>query len=208
EHHCAGAGVDRHQDPAVAAAIGELHRMGDVADADVTLLRGDDLARLHAAAALDQLGVQAGLLEIADAVGNKMGLLDRHGHRIDSAALHRLGAHAAGSKRGACACNNCQCGTSADIGHHAFSFSVAATRSRAFNTTSPISTVESFFAPGSAISAVRAPDESAVATAFSSRSASSGRFIVNRSIIATLRMEPSGLAMPLPAISGALPCTG
>ena len=47
-----------------------------------------------------------------------------------------------------------------------------------------------------------------MATAFSSRSASSGRFIVMRSIMATLRIEPSGLAMPLPAISGALPCTG
>jgi hypothetical protein len=29
-----------------------------------------------------------------------------------------------------------------------------------------------------------------------------------RSIMATLRMEPSGLAMPLPAMSGALPWTG
>ena len=29
-----------------------------------------------------------------------------------------------------------------------------------------------------------------------------------RSIMATLRIEPSGLAMPLPAMSGALPWTG
>ena len=73
---------------------------------------------------------------------------------------------------------------------------------------SPIGAVDSFLAPGSAMSAVLAPAPSAICTAFSSRSASSGRFNVKRSIIATLRMEPRGLAMPLPAISGALPCTG
>ena len=62
---------------AVAAAIGELHRMGDVADAEVALPGGDDLARLHAAAALDQLAVEPGFLEEADAVGDEMRLVER-----------------------------------------------------------------------------------------------------------------------------------
>ena len=51
--------------------------MGDIADADVTLLGSDDLARLHAAAALDQLAVEPGLLEVADAVGDEMRLIER-----------------------------------------------------------------------------------------------------------------------------------
>ena len=35
--------------------IAELHRMGHVADADITLRRGDDFARLDPAATLDEL---------------------------------------------------------------------------------------------------------------------------------------------------------
>ena len=50
--------------------------MGDIADADVTLLGGDDLAGLHAAAALEQLAVEPGFLEVADAIGHEMRLID------------------------------------------------------------------------------------------------------------------------------------
>ena len=63
EHHRIRSGVDRHQHPPGAAVIGQLHRMGDVADADIALRGGDDLAGLDAAAALHQLAVEPGVLE-------------------------------------------------------------------------------------------------------------------------------------------------
>src|SRR5579871_4582565 len=182
--------------------------MRDVTNADIALGRCDDLARLHAAAALDQLAVQPGLLEIADPVGDELCLIDRHSDGIDHTAASIRAPRATGCHRDTATCNNRQRRASGDMDHQARSFSFPATLSSALNMASPISAVESFLAPASAMSAVLAPDASAVATAFSSKSASSGRLRVRRSIIATLRIEPSGLAIPLPAISGALPWTG
>src|SRR6201999_968680 len=112
-------------------------RVGDVADTDVALLRGDDLARLHAAAALDQLAVESRLLEIADPVGNEMCLIDRHGHRVDRAPRDWLRSpRAAGGER-CTSGDDRECRTSADIGHYACSFSLPATFSSAPNTASP-----------------------------------------------------------------------
>ena len=66
--------------------------MGDVADADIALRRSNDLARLDAAAALDELAVETGVLEVADAVGNELRLINRHGDGIDGAAAHAFGS--------------------------------------------------------------------------------------------------------------------
>ena len=60
--------------------------MGDIADADVALRRGDDLARLDAAAALNQFAVKARFLEISDSIRHEMCLIDGHRHRIDRTA--------------------------------------------------------------------------------------------------------------------------
>ena len=60
--------------------------MGDIADADIALRRGDDFARLDAAAALNQLAVEAGFLEIPDPVRNELRLIDGHRDRIDHPA--------------------------------------------------------------------------------------------------------------------------
>src|SRR5450755_3629642 len=189
--------------------IAELHRVGDIANTDVALRRGDDLACLDAAAALNQFAVEARVLEVSDSVRHELGLIDGHRDRIDHAAGLVVGPGPARCDGGAAAGDDRQRRSSCEIFcHHACSLSLPATFSRAFSTASPISWVESLAAPGSAISAVLAPAARAVPTAFSSRSASPGRLSVMRSIMATLRIEPSGLAMPLPAISGALPCTG
>src|ERR1700732_4316802 len=126
--------------------------MGDVADTDVALRRGNNLARLDAAAALHQFAVEARLLEISDPVRDKLGLIDRYRDRID---------HAAGLVFGPCPAR-CDCGAAARdhrqrraprelSGHHACSLSLPATFSRAPSTASPISCVESLVAPRSAM---------------------------------------------------------
>src|SRR6202158_1165130 len=91
EHYRTAAGVDRHQDASGAAVIAELHRMGDVADTDVALRRGDDLARLDAAATLKQFAVEARFLEVSNSIRHELGLIDRHRHRVDHAAGLVLG---------------------------------------------------------------------------------------------------------------------
>src|SRR5579871_1292530 len=185
--------------------IAQLHGMGDVANADVSLRGGNDLTRFYTAATLDQLAIEPGLFEISDPIGHKLGLIDWDSDRIDDATRHICRQGASVSYRQTATCDDGQGRTPGNVGHHARSFSLAAAFSSALNIASPISAVESFFAPVSAMSAVLAPDRSAAATALSSKSASSGRFSVMRNIMATLRMEPSGFAMPLPAMSGALP---
>src|SRR5580704_18015742 len=208
EHHGAAAGVGGQQDSPWPPVIGELHRMGNVADANNALRRGDDLTRLDAAAALDELAVEAGVLEVAGAVGDELRLIDRHGDGIDGTAAFFFSPNLPQGEAGATG-DHGQRRPAGDEGrHHACSFTLLETLSSAASTASPISLVESFRAPGSAISAVLAPLASARSTAFSSRSASSGRSSVMRSIMITLWIEPSGLAMPRPAMSGALPCTG
>src|SRR5580700_660751 len=181
--------------------------MGNVADADIALRGSYDLARLDAAATLDELAVETRVLEVAGAIGDELRLIDWHGDGIDDATARTLGPPSAGSEAGA-AGDDGQCRASADRRrHHAFSLTSCETASSALSTASPISLVEILRVPGSAISVVLAPLASATSTAFSSRSASSGRPSVMRSIMTTLRIEPSGLAMPFPAMSGALPCT-
>src|SRR5579872_3719478 len=86
EHHRAAAGIDRHQNPPRAPVIGELHRVGDIADADIPLRGGDDLARLDAAPALDDLAVKACVLEIANPVRYELRLIKRHRDRINRAS--------------------------------------------------------------------------------------------------------------------------
>src|SRR5689334_3946872 len=149
--------------------------MRDVTNADVALGRCDDLARLHAAAALDQLAVQPGLLEIADPVGDELRLIDRYSNGIDHPAADIRSPRTPGRHSDTATCNNRQRRAPGNMDHQACSFSFPATLSSALNIASPISAVENFLAPASAMSAVLAPDASAVATAFSSKSASSGR---------------------------------
>ena len=156
EHHGTGPGIDRHQHATGTSVIAELHRMRDVADADIALRRSDDLTRLHPATALDQFAIEPGLLEISDAVGHELGLIDRHRHRIDHPTIH-IGCARAAAEHHAATRNDRQRRSSRDMGHQACSLSLPATLSRALNTASPISIVESFRVPGSAISAVRAP---------------------------------------------------
>src|SRR5438132_7162680 len=153
--------------------------MRDIADANVALRGGDDFARLDAAATLDQLAVEACLLEVSQFVSDELRLIDRHRDGIDHAPGLVLGPCPARGDGGAASGYDRQRRTSGEMCHHARSFSLsfssAATFSSAFSTASPISCVESRFASASAISAVRAPPDRALATAVSSRSASSGR---------------------------------
>ena len=72
---------------------------------------------------------------------------------------------------------------------------------------SPISTVPTE-PPPPAISAVRIPPSSVCSTASSTAAASSVSPSEYRSIMAMLRMDPMGLAMPFPAMSGAVPWIG
>src|SRR3954451_7294779 len=105
--------------------------MGDIADADVALRGGDDFARLDAAAALDQLAVETGLLEVSQSVGEELRLIDRHRDRIDDAAGLVLGPCPAGGDRSAAGPDDRQRRTSGDMCHHARSFSFATTFSSA-----------------------------------------------------------------------------
>src|SRR5580658_1241732 len=57
-------------------------------------------------------------------------------------------------------------------------------------------------------SAVRTPEVSTRATAFSTPAASTSNPNECRNIMATDKIAPSGFAIPFPAISGADPCTG
>src|SRR3954447_8757660 len=66
EDHRAASRICRHQNAPVASTIAQLHRMGDIADADIALRRGDDLARLHAAAALYEFAIETGFPEESD----------------------------------------------------------------------------------------------------------------------------------------------
>src|SRR5665647_1566246 len=79
---------------------------------------------------------------------------------------------------------------------------------RAARMASVISAVPSFFSPGAAMSAVRAPCSRAVSTALSTARAASRSPKLRSSIMAALRMVAHGLASPLPAISGAEPWIG
>src|ERR1043166_9294600 len=85
------ARIGRHQDAPVAPAIAQLHRVGDIADADIALRGRDDLARLDPAAALNELAIEARIPEKADAIRHEMRLIDRHRDRIDHAASLVLG---------------------------------------------------------------------------------------------------------------------
>src|SRR4051794_30594607 len=85
EDHRTAAGIGRHQDAPGASAIAQLHRMGDIADADIALRRGDDLAGLYAAAALDEFAIEARVLEVTDSIRHEMRLIDRYRDRIDHA---------------------------------------------------------------------------------------------------------------------------
>src|SRR5438552_16660158 len=114
-----------------------------------------------------------------------MRLIDGDRDRIDGAAGDGFGSTRATGGQSGAACDDRQRGTSGDIYHHACSFCLPETLSSAFNTASLISVVESFFATGSAMSAVGAPFARAAATAFSSKSAASGRVSAIRSITAT-----------------------
>src|SRR6266567_2885335 len=75
-------------------------------------------------------------------------------------------------------------------------------------TLRPISAVEIATCIFPAKSAVRAPCESTVDTAFSTHAASASNWNECRNNIATVRIAPRGLAIPFPAMSGAEPCTG
>src|SRR5665647_2870846 len=79
---------------------------------------------------------------------------------------------------------------------------------RAARMASVISAVPSFFSPGAAMSAVRAPCSRAISTALSTARAASRSPKLRSSIMAALRMVAHGLASPLPAISGAEPWIG
>ena len=68
--------------------------------------------------------------------------------------------------------------------------------------------VEMVFSPGCAISNVRAPWAIAAETACSRRPASCASPSEYRRHSAKLMIAPNGLAIPLPAISGALPWIG
>ena len=72
-------------------------------------------------------------------------------------------------------------------------------------TASPISVVETEDAPSGARSRVRRPAASVSATARSTASASMASPKEWRSIIAAERIVARGFAIPLPAMSGALP---
>src|SRR5215470_430812 len=122
--------------------------MRDVANPDIALRRCNDLARLYAAATLNQLAVEPGLLEVTDPVRNELRLIDGNCDRIDHPAACVLGPSFPGSHRNATARDDGECGTSGHISHQACSLSLPATLSSAFSTASPISTVESLFAPG------------------------------------------------------------
>ena len=65
--------------------------MGDIADPNVALRGGNDLARLDAAAALNQFAVETGFLEISNLVRHELRLIDGYCHRIDHAAGFVLG---------------------------------------------------------------------------------------------------------------------
>src|SRR5262249_50750424 len=86
--------------------------------------------------------------------------------------------------------------------HHAASFSISPI------TASPICAVPTSLQPSDLMSAVRRPCASAAAIARSIRSASLPMLKEYRSAMAKEASMAIGLAMPLPAISGAEPCTG
>src|SRR5215470_11854642 len=101
--------------------IAELHRVGNVADADIALRGRDDLARLHSTTTLDQFAIEPRLLEISDTIGHKLRLINRDSDGIDysSACLHS--SRGTACQRRATACNERQRGSSRDIGHQACS---------------------------------------------------------------------------------------
>src|SRR5260370_10125580 len=131
-----GAAVlHRHQNATIGAVIAGLDWMGDIADADVALRRGDDLARLDAAAALNQLTIKAGFVEKSDSIGHELCLVDRHRYRVDHAAGLVFSPRPARRDRGATAGDDRQRRTSRELFcHHAGSLSFLTTCSRAFST--------------------------------------------------------------------------
>src|SRR5690348_11290182 len=113
--------------------VAELHRVGNVSDANVTLRGGNDFARLYAAAALDQLAIEPGLFEISNSIGHKLRLIDRDSDRVDNTSRHIRRRCAAARYRKAAACDYGQCRTSGNVGHHTRSLSLAATFSSALS---------------------------------------------------------------------------
>ena len=74
--------------------------------------------------------------------------------------------------------------------------------------TSPRVEVFTKFPPSPEISDVLYPSKSTLSTALSTAVASSSNPNESLSIMAVLNIEPIGFAMPLPVMSGALPCMG
>jgi len=78
----------------------------------------------------------------------------------------------------------------------------------AFTTASPISRVLTFCVPSDQMSTVRKPEAKTDFTAVSMRSADWAWFNEKRSIMAADSIVANGFAIPLPAMSGALPWLG
>src|SRR5579871_6275690 len=99
--------------------IAQLHGMGDVANADVSLGGGNDLTRFYAATTLDQLAIEPGLFEISDPIGHKLGLIDRDSDRIDDAPRHICSKGASVGYRQTAARDDGQRRTPGNVGHYA-----------------------------------------------------------------------------------------
>src|SRR5436190_2688448 len=91
EAHAGRALVERVERAGRPAVLVELQDVLDVGDREVALARGEDLARLHAGAALDQLELVALVLEEALLLGDELDLVGRYRHRIDARAGLALG---------------------------------------------------------------------------------------------------------------------
>ena len=100
EAHAGGALVDGVERPRRPPVLVELQHMQDIGDGEVGLARRHDLARLHAAAALDQLELVAFVLEVALLLGDELDLVGRHRDGIDAGAGLCLGPRTGGREGG------------------------------------------------------------------------------------------------------------